>query len=107
MRSWRNEREMESHATGESKARSRVNTCPRCGGHMTLEDFVDYGGTYQPSGSVAWRCMNCGNRVDELILQDLINSPRVELPELYAENYCFEHIIGDTHSGWVCIEENL
>ena len=69
MRPWRNEREMESHATGESKAVSRVNTCRRCGGHMTLEDFVDYGGTYQPSGSVAWRCMNCGNRVDELILQ--------------------------------------
>ncbi len=29
---------------------------------------------------------------------------QAELPELYAENYRFEHIIGDTHSGWLCID---
>jgi len=45
------------------------NTCLRCGGCLVTENFVDLWGTCEPHGISACRCMNCGNVVDELILQ--------------------------------------
>jgi len=44
------------------------NTCPRCGGRLVAENFVDVWGTCEPHTISACRCMNCGNVVDELIL---------------------------------------
>ena len=51
------------------------NMCPRCGGCLVTENFVDLWGTCEPPMTSACRCMNCGNVVDELILQHQKSPP--------------------------------
>ena len=63
------EKGMKSHARSKSEAVAQGVTCPRCGGCLVIEDFVDLGGSWRAPVTASWRCMNCGNRVDELILQ--------------------------------------
>ena len=59
---------MKSHPNSKVEPAIRKNTCLRCGGYLVKEDFVDLAGTCEPPVSMAWRCMNCGNVVDQLIL---------------------------------------
>ncbi len=59
---------MEFYSNTEHGIGSQRNACVRCGGYLVKEDFVDLVGTCEPLRTVACRCMNCGNIVDELIL---------------------------------------
>lgn len=59
---------MEFYSNTEQGIGSQRNACVRCGGYLVKEDFVDLVGTCDPLRTVACRCMNCGNIVDELIL---------------------------------------
>ena len=59
---------MKFYLNSERCMASQRNACIRCGGYLVQEDFVDLGGTCEPLMTVACRCMNCGNVVDELII---------------------------------------
>jgi hypothetical protein len=41
--------------------------CPRCKGMMVAEDLQDYESTYL--SCTAWRCLMCGEIVDQTILR--------------------------------------
>lgn len=60
---------MESSPNHEQSMISQRHMCVRCGGYLVREDFVDWGGTCEPPSNVAWRCMNCGNMIDTLIVR--------------------------------------
>ena len=66
---------MEFYSNHKRSMVSQRNGCVRCGGYLVKEDFVDLGGTCEPVMTVACRCMNCGNVVDELIIQHQKSSP--------------------------------
>jgi hypothetical protein len=67
---------MESSPKHEQSMISQRHMCVRCGGYLVREEFVDRGGTCEPPSNVACRCMNCGNVVDELIIQHQKSPPR-------------------------------
>ncbi len=66
---------MEFNSNPEWSMVSQRNACVRCGGYLVREEFVDLGGTCEPLMTVACRCMNCGNVVDELIIQHQKSPP--------------------------------
>jgi hypothetical protein len=57
---------------------ARLDRCHRCGGLMVPEQVFEI-------GSVAWRCVSCGERIDPVILahrqQDIA---RVEAERLFV-----------------------
>ena len=60
------------HRNGASTSK---NTCERCGGCLVIENFVDVVGTCGSPAISAFRCMNCGSVVDELILHHQKSPP--------------------------------
>jgi tRNA(Ile2) C34 agmatinyltransferase TiaS len=61
---------------------ARTNRCHRCGGLMVPERLFESGSTV---GSIDWRCVSCGNRIDPVILAHRQkNFARAEAEKLFS-----------------------
>ena len=49
--------------------------CPKCRGLLIQEDMREHGGQFQ-----GWRCVQCGLRLDETIVQNRLTSPSENEP---------------------------
>jgi len=49
--------------------------CTRCQGLMVRERFVDFRDTTGRNDFAGWRCLNCGEVVDPIVLTHRINGP--------------------------------
>ena len=66
---------MELHGRPDNPPASAPNVddlCARCGGLMVLEHYMDLQDDTGQIGMTAWRCTNCGEVIDPVILQDRI-----------------------------------
>ena len=44
--------------------------CPKCGGEMNFEEFINLGADGAPWSYEGWHCVYCGEIVDPLILMN-------------------------------------
>ncbi len=62
----------------EAAKNSQTSQCHRCGGLMVEERVFEI-------GSINWRCVSCGERIDPVILTHRQKSlPRVEAERLFT-----------------------
>ena len=58
--------------------KANLNRCHRCGGLMLEEQVFEI-------GSIEWRCVSCGERIDPVILTHRQKAlPRVEAEKLFS-----------------------
>ncbi|MGH7205581.1 MAG: hypothetical protein ACREI2_05160 [Nitrospiraceae bacterium] len=50
-------------------------TCPKCTGLLIQEEVWEHGGQFQ-----GWRCVQCGLRLDETIVQNRLTAPSEDDP---------------------------
>jgi RNase P subunit RPR2 len=48
----------------------RPTRCPRCQGFMVLERYEDWGSTTTAQAFLAWDCVQCGEVIDPVILEN-------------------------------------
>ena len=47
-----------------------MSRCPKCRGFLIQEEIREHGGLFH-----GWRCIQCGLRLDDLIVRNRIDSP--------------------------------
>ena len=52
--------------------------CPKCSGRMTFERFQEFSDSFD-----GWRCVNCGEILDRVILQHRRERPKIVGPRAY------------------------
>jgi hypothetical protein len=55
-------------------------TCPRCHGFMSPVDLPLWAGNSGPENGQAWRCVACGEIIDQVIVRNRIHTRDRRLP---------------------------